>query len=147
MVVLGDNKKVCHFTTTVYCGHMIITRRSVANGNSIEIKGLEVSSSYPTGIRSKTHYITETCPCKVYPLKPHFYIEKLGYAGLYLSFLFLLQNIDCGYSLEPPRWGGSNVYPQSMFWAKIRKISKFFYQKFSFFTTKIFSLYCMGMFS
>ena len=25
------------------------------------------------------------------------------------------QNIDCGDSLEPPRWGGSNEYPQSMF--------------------------------
>ena len=25
------------------------------------------------------------------------------------------QNIDCGYSLEPPRLGGSNEYPQSMF--------------------------------
>ena len=25
------------------------------------------------------------------------------------------QNIDCGYSLEPPRRGGSNGYPQSMF--------------------------------
>ena len=24
------------------------------------------------------------------------------------------QNIDCGYSLEPPRRGGSNEYPQSM---------------------------------
>ena len=23
--------------------------------------------------------------------------------------------IDCGYSLEPPRRGGSNEYPQSMF--------------------------------
>ena len=32
------------------------------------------------------------------------------------------QNIDCGYSLEPPRLGGSNEYPQSMFWAEIRKI-------------------------
>ena len=32
------------------------------------------------------------------------------------------QNIDCGYSLEPPRYGGSNEYPQSMFWAEIRKI-------------------------
>ena len=31
------------------------------------------------------------------------------------------QNIDCGYSLEPPRRGGSNAYPQSMFWAEIRK--------------------------
>ena len=32
------------------------------------------------------------------------------------------QNIDCGYSLEPPRRGGSNEYPQSMFSAEIRKI-------------------------
>ena len=32
------------------------------------------------------------------------------------------QNIDCGYSLESPRWGGFNEYPQSMFWAEIRKI-------------------------
>ena len=28
------------------------------------------------------------------------------------------QNIDCGYSLEPPRWGGSNVYRQSIFFTK-----------------------------
>ena len=25
------------------------------------------------------------------------------------------QNIDCGYLFEPPRRGGSNEYPQSMF--------------------------------
>ena len=25
------------------------------------------------------------------------------------------QNIDCGFTLEPPRRGGSNEYPQSMF--------------------------------
>ena len=59
--------------------------------------------------------ITKTSPCNVYPLEPHFYIAKLGYTGVHLFFLFLLQNIYCGYSLEPPRRGGSNVYPQSMF--------------------------------
>ena len=59
--------------------------------------------------------MTKTCPCNVYPLEPHFYIAKLEYAEVYLFFLFLLQNIDCGYSLEPSRRGGSNVYPQSMF--------------------------------
>ena len=32
------------------------------------------------------------------------------------------QNIDYGHSLEPPRQGGSNEYPQSMFLAEIRKI-------------------------
>ena len=38
------------------------------------------------------------------------------------SFLIFAQNIDCGYTLEPPRRGGSNEYPQSVFWIKIRKI-------------------------
>ena len=59
--------------------------------------------------------IRKTCPCNIYPLEPHFYIANLGYCRGILFFLFLLQNIDCGYSLEPPRRGGSNVYPQSMF--------------------------------
>ena len=31
------------------------------------------------------------------------------------------QNIDCGYSLEPPKWGGSNRYPQFMFLSRIKK--------------------------
>ena len=39
---------------------------------------------------------TKTCPCNITPLIPHFYIAKLGYAGVYLFFLLLLQNIDCG---------------------------------------------------
>ena len=30
------------------------------------------------------------------------------------NFLISAQNIDCGYSLEPPQRGGSNKYPQSM---------------------------------
>ena len=31
------------------------------------------------------------------------------------------QNIDCGYSSEPPRRGGSNKCPQSMFWSRNKK--------------------------
>ena len=59
--------------------------------------------------------ITKTCLYNFDPLKPHFYIEKLGFTGVYIIFLISAQNIDCGYSLEPPRRGGSNEYPQSMF--------------------------------
>ena len=33
-------------------------------------------------------------------------------------FIIFARNIDCGYMLEPPRRGGSNEYPQSMFWSK-----------------------------
>ena len=30
-------------------------------------------------------------------------------------FHIFAQNIDCGYTLEPPQCGGSNEYPQSIF--------------------------------
>ena len=59
--------------------------------------------------------ITKTCLYIFDPLKPHFYIINLGFTGVCIIFLFLLKNIDCGYSLEPPRRGGSNEYPHFMF--------------------------------
>ena len=85
--------------------------------------------------------ITKTCLYNFDPLKHHFYIAKLGFPGVYFIFLYLLKNIDCGYSLEPPRRGGSNKYPQSMFWAEIWKISEFFIWKFSIFLVVKFSVY------
>ena len=36
-------------------------------------------------------------------------------------FLNFAENIDFGYSLELPQQGGSNEYPQSMFWSKNKK--------------------------
>ena len=80
---------------------------------------------------SQKHNITKTYLYNFDPLKPHFYIVKLGFTGVYIIFLISAQNIDCGYSLESPRQGGSNEYPQSMFWAEIWKISEFFIWKFS----------------
>ena len=59
--------------------------------------------------------ITKTCLYNFDPLKPHFYMVKLGFTGVYIIFLISDQYIDCGYSLEPPRRGGSNEYQQSMF--------------------------------
>ena len=85
--------------------------------------------SYHWSSGIKQSFISQvSCPCqpstffimKTYlynfdPLKPHFYIVKLGFAGVYIIFLISAQNIDCGYSLELPHRGGSNKYPQSMF--------------------------------
>ena len=59
--------------------------------------------------------ITKACLHNFDPLKPQFYTAKLGLQGCALFFLVLLENIDCEYSLEPPRRGDSNEYPQSMF--------------------------------
>ena len=70
------------------------------------------------------------------PLKPHFYIVKLGFTGVYTIFLISAQNIDCGYLLELPQQGGSDKYPQFMFCAKIGKISEFLSENFQFLVVK-----------
>ena len=79
----------------------------------------------PISILAKIN-ITKTCLYNFNPHKPHFYIVKLGFTGVGIIFFISPKNIDCGYSLEPPRRGGSNEYPQSMFWVEIRKISEIF---------------------
>ena len=53
---------------------------------------------------------------RVFVMKWKFSDKKLWY------FHISAQNIDCGYSLEPPRRGGSNEYHNLCFWAEIRKI-------------------------
>ena len=53
------------------------------------------------------------------------------------------QNIGCGYSLEPPRRGGSNEYPQSKFLSRNKKNNvypckpQFYYIKVGFKGVKI----------
>ena len=60
-----------------------------------------------------------------------------------IFFHISAQNIDCGYSLEPPRRGGSNDYPQSVFLIKNKKNNlypfepQFYYIKVGFKGVKI----------
>ena len=53
------------------------------------------------------------------------YIEFFGCRRILNFIRFFLdifaQNIDCGYMLESPRRGGSNEYPQSLFWSQNKK--------------------------
>ena len=65
------------------------------------------------------HY--ENTPIQIYR---HFHLLKLKIFRYKNSDIFHMsaQNIDCGYSLEPPRRGGSNEYPQSMFLSRNKKI-------------------------
>ena len=69
-----------------------------------------ITSSHPWA-----HYITKTRLFKYIEnfttkTKRNFHIKKKSDI-----FHISAQNIDCGYSLELPRRGGSNEYPQSMF--------------------------------
>ena len=59
--------------------------------------------------QKKVHY--ENTPIQIYR---KFHIQKLRIFQIKNNFdIFHTsdQNIDCGYSLEPPRRGGSNEYP------------------------------------
>ena len=63
------------------CRHTDIYRQDIAN----EFAKCEFS----------VHH--ENMPIYFYPLKPHFYMVKLRFTGVYIIFLFLLKNINCGY--------------------------------------------------
>ena len=69
--------------------------------------------------KKRNHY--ENTPIQIYR---HFHLLKLKIFRCKNSDIFHMsaQNIDCGYSLEPPRRGGSNEYPQSMFLSRNKKI-------------------------
>ena len=71
------------------------------------------------GSTGACHY--ENMPIQIYR---KFYHQKMKNFQLKNPNIFHIsaQNIDCGYSLEPPRRGGSNEYSQSMIWAEIRNI-------------------------
>ena len=53
-------------------------------------------------------HIRKICPRNIYPLIPYFNKAKLWYASDAVFLIFVLK-IDCGYLLEPPQRGGSNV--------------------------------------
>ena len=97
----------------------------------------------------KSVYFMLTSTCNVYlhvsPLhhEKHAYIiltpikstlySKTGVCRGMTYVSYFAKNIGCGYTLEPPRRGGSNEYPQSMFWAEIWKNNRIFIRTFSFF--------------
>ena len=65
------------------------------------------------GIAIKEQSIMETC---LFKYTENFTTKKEKFSDKKNSDIFHIsdQNIDCGYSLEPPRRAGSNEYPQSM---------------------------------
>ena len=90
-------------------------------------------------------HITKTCLFKYTEKKnttknENFQIKN---SDIFHIFHISAQNIDCGYSLEPPRWGGSKEYPQSMFLSRNKKNNvypskpQFYYIKVGFKGVKI----------
>ena len=129
----------CHF---LHSRNMISSRIYIVNSKWYHFYDAVLCWSWLPSLHTRNRIcITKTYLYNFAPLKPHFCIVKLGFTGVYIIFLISTQNIDSGYLLEPPRRGGSNGYPQSMFWAEIWKISEFFIWKFSIFGDEIFYIF------
>ena len=57
------------------------------------MSALSLSAPVHTNANATNHdpsFITKTYLYNLDPLKPHFYIVKLGFTGVYIIFLFLL---------------------------------------------------------
>ena len=98
--------------------------------------------AYPSVKVCKTVYITKTHLCKCIE---NFTAKNWNFSDKNSDiFHFSAQNIDCRYSLEPPRRGGSNEYPQSMFLTRNKKNNiypckpQFYYIKVGFKGVKLY---------
>ena len=87
--------------------------------------------------------ITKTCLYNFDPPKPHCYIVKLGFTGVYVIFLISAQKHRLCL-LRPARHselrGSSKEYPQSMFEQKFEKDQNFLSENFQCLEVK-FSIY------
>ena len=57
--------------------------------------------------------------------------------GIHYFFLFLLKNIGCWYSLEPPRRDGSNEYHTLCYDEKYEEYQSFLSENFQFFEVNV----------
>ena len=84
----------------------VITRKDKPYNKIIDYWGIEYD-------------ITKTCLSNIPTILPP---KNDNFPKKILIFFHIsAENIDCGYSLEPPRWGGSNEYPQSTFLSRNKK--------------------------
>ena len=81
-----------------------------------------------SSLKVKTSHEAEKCDYVITKTRLFKYIEnftskncKFSDKKLWFFFYISAQNIDCRHSLEPPRRGGSNEYPQSMFLSRNKK--------------------------
>ena len=107
--------------------------------NNVDLEETTYSSA-STLFANVPHY--ENTPIQIYR---KFHLQKPEIFQIKHSNIFHIsaQNIDCRYSLEPPRQGGSNEYPQSMFLSRNKKNNvypckpQFYYIKVGFKGVKI----------
>ena len=134
----ADDKLICFQSSSEsgvwYFIHVISLRYKLhENSNSIFWENKRATAEIIAQHDAHYSIILKILP----PKNENFQIKIL------IFFRISAQNIDCGYSLEPPRWGGSNEYPRSMFLSRHKKNNvypckpQFYYIKVGFKGIKI----------
>ena len=80
---------------------------------------IRMISSRKKNIMSSLVVITKT---RLFKYIENFTTRNWKFSGKNLIFFIFMLKTDCGYTLEPPRRGGSNEYLQSMFLSRNKKI-------------------------
>ena len=128
---------ICHFNVFKHyartCARCLISHLLVITTSCNTWGQLSLSSTFFMSLFS-VNVITKTCLYQIDPLKPHFYIVKLGFTGVYIIFLISAQNIDCGYAVL---MSTHNL----CFEQKYEKYQSFFIWKFSVFRGEIFYIF------
>ena len=104
----------------------------------------DLTNTIEAAVKSIAFYLAhyENTPIHIYR---KFHLQKTKYFQIkkLIYFYISVQNIDCWYSLEPPRQSGSHEYPQSMFLSRNKKNNvypckpQFYYIKVGFKGVKI----------
>ena len=116
----------CQDAATKYFQQRCFRKRKEPNGIMAFIqRRINVNASSWFFIQRRVNVVVNILITKTRLLK---YIEnftsknwKFSDKKLWYFFYISAQNIDRGYSLEPPRRGGSNEYPQSLFLSRNKK--------------------------
>ena len=111
----------------VWAGHKISHKIACApcKNSDKPVHQSSLIALFPNESTTMPGSVTKTCLYNFDPIKPHFYIVKLGFTGVYIIFLISAKKIDFGYPFEPPRRGGSNEYHNLCFELKYEKYQSF----------------------
>ena len=134
-----------------FCFYMFLLRKRSVRFAFPVVPSVLAFQDRPDEMSTPKYLIAKT---RLFKCKEKFLFQNFKIIRLKTVIFFHIsaQNIDCGYSLEPPRlWyslepprrGGSNEYPQYMFLSRNKKNNvytrkpKFYYTKVGFTGVKI----------
>ena len=131
--ILSTSRSVISSFPNLFLFLLVVMNFSLISMRFGGVLGIYMSTSISFVSSSFACFITKTCLYNFDPLKPHFYIVKLGFTGVYIIFLISAEKHILWVLVRTASRGSSNEYPQSMFWAEIWKLSEFLSENFLFF--------------